>query len=63
MDGLSSASTPDSTGDEIYDIFYRSFLPLRYIRSNISNDPALVVASRRRVGAKPYVINRENRSP
>lgn len=25
--------------------------------------PALVVASRRRVGAKQYVINRENRSP
>ena len=29
--GLSSASTRDPTGDEIYDIFLRSVLPLHYI--------------------------------
>jgi len=40
--GLSSASAPDSPGDERYDI-YRNLLHRRYIRSGISTNWVLVV--------------------
>ena len=57
---LSSALTHQSTGDEGYDIFYRTFLPFRYIRLNMSRDRELVLASQRWIGAN--VINGENRT-
>jgi hypothetical protein len=55
---LSSGLRHESTGDEGHDIFYRTFLPFRYIRWNIFTGRALVLPSQQGVGANGIKLAR-----